>query len=132
MTRNRESLRLQRDLAAAAAAGGARGDGSRLELLEVLEHADHRVARCGMRLVRDRSAEADAQLGAELRLDEAVGTERLLGIVVSQIGFAAGGGNPDRGESFRKPFRKFSTRAAVSAPGAPFGWAGWFSSSKEV
>src|SRR5690606_38675352 len=59
-------------LAAATAARGARRDGGGLELLEVLEHADHRVARRRVRLVGDRAPEADAELCAELRLDQPV------------------------------------------------------------
>lgn len=40
----------------------ARRDGSGFELFEMLEHADHRVARSSMRLIRDRATEADAEL----------------------------------------------------------------------
>src|SRR3954454_4142890 len=84
----RSSRLLLRTLAAAAAARRTRRDSGGLELLEVLEHADHRVARSRVRLVGDRAAEADAQLGAQLALDQAVGAERLLRIVVVQISFA--------------------------------------------
>lgn len=85
-------------LAAAPAASRARGDSSSLELLEVLEHADHRVASRGMRLVGDRAAEADPELGAELGLDQAVRAERLLGVVVAEVGFTASCRNPHRSE----------------------------------
>jgi len=49
-----------------------------------------------MRLVRDRAAQANAELGAELGLDQAIGAERFLGIVVAEVCFTPGGRNPDR------------------------------------
>ena len=55
--------RLKR-LATATTTCRARRDGSGFELLEVLEHADHRVARGCVRFVRDRATEADAELRA--------------------------------------------------------------------
>ncbi|MGE0397911.1 MAG: hypothetical protein AB7T06_14525, partial [Kofleriaceae bacterium] len=51
-----------------------------------------------VRLVGDRATERDAQLGAKLGLDQAVGTERFLGIVVTEICFASSGGDPDGSE----------------------------------
>ena len=56
-------------------------------------------ARGRVRLVGDRATERDAELGAELGLDQAVGAERLLRIVVAEIGFAARGSDPDGGEA---------------------------------
>src|ERR1044071_4961004 len=91
------------DLAAAAAARGARGDGSSLELLEMLEHADHRVARRRVRLVGDRATEADAQLGAELGLDQAVRAQCFLGIIVTEVRLASSRRNPHGGECGRTP-----------------------------
>jgi hypothetical protein len=85
-------------LAPTTAAGRARCHRGGFELLEVLEHADHRVARRGVRLVRDRAAEADAQLGAELRLDQAIGAKRLFRIIVAEIGLTTGSGDPNGGE----------------------------------
>jgi len=52
-----------------------------------------------MRFIRDRATERDSQLRAELRLDQAIRTKRFLGIVVIEIGFAAGGSNPNGSES---------------------------------
>jgi len=52
-----------------------------------------------MRLVRDRTAERDAKLRAELRLDQAIRAKRLLGIVMREVGFAAGGSDPYGSES---------------------------------
>jgi hypothetical protein len=88
----------QRTLATAPTARGARGDRSGLELLEVLEHADHRVARSRMGLIGDRPTQADAQFGAQLGLDQAVGAKRFLGVVMPEIGLATRRGNPHRGE----------------------------------
>jgi len=98
MTRIRSSPAIERSLPATAATRGPRSNRGGLELLEVLEHADHRVAGRRVRLVRDRAAEADAELGAELGLDQSIGAERLFRIVVGEIGFAAGSRNPDRSE----------------------------------
>ena len=50
-------------------------------------------------VVRDRATEADAQLCAQLRFDQAIGAKRLLGVVMTEIGFAASGCNPYGGES---------------------------------
>ena len=86
-------------LPAATTARRARRDGSGLELLEVLEHADHRVARSRMRLVRDRATEADAELRAQLGFDEAIRAKSLFGIVMIEIGFTTSGGDPHGGES---------------------------------
>src|SRR5512146_2948679 len=103
-------------LAATATACRARRDRCRLELLEVLEHADHRVARCSMRLVRDRTTEADTQLCPQLRLDQPVGPERLFRIVVAEICFAPGGGNPDGGEGSRTATRLRDSKLLDRAP----------------
>ena len=92
-------------LAAAATARRARRDGGSFELLEVLEHADHRVARGGVRLVGDRAAEADAKLRAELGFDQAIRAKRFLGIVVAEVCLAAGGGNPHRRKRRGTPTR---------------------------
>jgi hypothetical protein len=92
--RSREDAAEEVKLPTTTTARGARGDGGSLELLEVLEHADHRVARGRVRLVGDRAAEADAQLGAKLRLDQAIRPERFLRIVMIEIRFTAGGSNP--------------------------------------
>ena len=86
-------------LAAAATTRGARRNGGCFELFEVLEHADHRVARGRVRLVGDRATEADAKLRAELRFDQAISTEGFLRIVVIEISFTAGGSDPHGGES---------------------------------
>ncbi|HLL22692.1 MAG TPA: hypothetical protein VK427_11200, partial [Kofleriaceae bacterium] len=86
-------------LAATTTTSRAGRDGGSLELFEVLEHTDHRVARGRMRLVRDRAAERDAKLGAELRLDQPVGAEGFLRIVVVEVGFTARCCDPNGGES---------------------------------
>src|SRR5439155_22960638 len=82
-------------LATAPTARRARRDRRGLELFEVLEHADHRVARGRVRLVRDRAAQADAQLGAQLRLDESVGAQGLLGVVMMEVRLTTRGGDAD-------------------------------------
>ena len=82
-------------LATTAATGRARCDRGGFEFLEVLEHADHRVASRGVRLVRDRAAEADAKLRAELRFDQSIGAKSLLRIIVTEIRFTTGGSDPD-------------------------------------
>ena len=55
-----------------------------------------RVAACGSLVIaRPRLMRSSARSS---RLDQAVGAERLLGIVVIEIGFTTGGGNPHSGE----------------------------------
>jgi hypothetical protein len=87
------------ELATATAASRARRDSGSFELLEVLEHADHGVTRRRVGLVRDRATKRDSKLRAELGLDQAIRAKRFLGIVVSEIGFAAGGSDPHGSES---------------------------------
>src|ERR1041385_5962589 len=89
------------ELPATATARRARRDGGGLELLEVLEHADHRVAPGRVRLVGDRAAEVDSKLGAQLRLDQAIRAQRLFGVVVVEVSLAASRRDPDRGKGGR-------------------------------
>jgi len=86
-------------LATTTTACRTRRDSSGFELFEMLEHADHRVTRGRVRLVRNRTAKGDTELRAELALDEAIRAERLFRIVVVEIRFTARGGDPDGGES---------------------------------
>jgi hypothetical protein len=89
------------DLAAAAPTLGSRGDRGGLELLEVLEHLDHGVAGGSVGLAGDGAPEAEAELGAELGLDQTIGPERFLGVIGGEVRLAAGGCDPDRGEGCR-------------------------------
>ena len=55
-----------------------------------------RVAACGSFVIaRPRLMRSSARSS---RLDQAIGAKRLLGIVMMEIRFTAGGGNPDGGE----------------------------------
>ncbi len=82
------------DLPTTTAARRTRSDRGGFELFEMLEHADHRVASRGVRLVRDGATEGDAQLCAKLRLDQSIRAEGLLRIVMIEIRFTAGGSDP--------------------------------------
>src|SRR5699024_1663219 len=63
-----------------------------------LEHLRHGRAGVGVGLVVVGARHGHAQLGAQLRLGQPVGAQRVFGVVGGEIGIAAGGGDPDRGE----------------------------------
>ena len=79
-----------------------------------------------MRLIGDGASKPNAQLGAQLGLDESIRAQRLFGIIIIQIGFAARGRDPNGGQrsgaTARLRYRKFLHRRAQALTHDVDGW----------
>lgn len=115
-----------RTLAPSTAAIRTRGHRCGLQLLQVLQHLQHGLARICVGFVVDGTSHGHPQLCTELGFDETVSTQCLFGIVCAEICFTASCRNPYRGER-RGPspwgrLRELFHRSAQPLPDNRNGW----------